>query len=88
MAATTAKRKGNQFATEFNEAMVSVGEKFGLYNAIGEIGPASESRIAGYLGISRERVGDWLSEQAAAGYLYRDAEGRYSVSCPLSERHN
>lgn len=86
MATTNKERTDSRFFAEFNNAMVSVGEKFGLYSAIAEVEPASETDIARYVGINRTNVAHWLSEQAAAGYLYVDAAGRYSVSCPIN--HN
>lgn len=83
MSIGTAERMAQDFTHAVNDAMVQVGEKFGLYNAIVEVGPATVSKIAESTGIARQRIGHWLSEQAAAGYLYVDGNGRYSVSCPL-----
>lgn len=84
MAATSRERTDSRFFAEFNNAMISVGEKFGLYRAIAEVGPASETDIARHVGINRTNVGHWLSEQADAGYLHVDAAGRFSVSCPIN----
>jgi hypothetical protein len=68
--------------------MVAVGERFGLYNAIADIGFATPTAITERTGISGEKVSRWLRDQAAAGYLYVDDEGRFSVSCPLPARVN
>jgi hypothetical protein len=85
MATRTSERTESRFAIEIDEAMVSVGAKFGLYAAIAEVEPASETDIATQVGIDRELIGRWLSGQADAGYLYVDSEGRFGVSCPISD---
>lgn len=85
MATGIADGADNRFADEFNDALVSVGERLGLYNTLADVGPASGSDVASHVGIDRELIGHWLSHQADVGYLYLDREGRYSVSCPISE---
>jgi hypothetical protein len=85
MATRTSERTGSTFAVEIDRTMVSVGEKFGLYAAIAEIEPVSATDIAAEVGIDRELIGRWLSGQADAGYLYVDNEGRFGVSCPISD---
>lgn len=82
MSIAAAERTAQDFTQAVNEAMVQVGEKFGLYNALAKVGPATVSMIAEFTGISRERIGHWLTEQAAADYLYVDGNGHFSVSCP------
>lgn len=85
MATRTSERTESRFAIEIDEAMVSVGEKFGLYTAIAGVEPASETDIAKQAGIDRDLIGRWLSDQAAAGYLHVDSQGRFSVSCPIPD---
>lgn len=78
----------NRFADEFNNALVSVGERLGLYTTLADVGPASGSDVGLHVGIDRKLIGHWLSHQADVGYLYLDSEGRYSVSCPISVNHS
>lgn len=88
MSTAIAERKAQDFTRDISDAMVRIGEKFGLYNAIAEVGPASVNRIAQVTGISRQRISHWLSEQAAAGYLHLDGDGLFHVACPLPESRN
>lgn len=84
MATRTADTTDSRLAVDFNDAMVVVGEKFGLYTAIAELGTASEADIAGRVGVNRQQMSGWLNQQASAGYLHTDGRGHYSVSCPIN----
>ena len=58
-------------------AMVAVGDQLGLYRALAE-GPATEDELAARTRTAARYVREWLSQQAAAGFLaYREDDGRY-----------
>jgi DNA-binding IclR family transcriptional regulator len=62
----------------------SIGEKFGLYGALAESGPATADEVARSTGVPAHHVSDWLDAQARADYLdYDKASGRFSVYCSL-----
>ena len=80
---TTAQRHG-EFTAAINSALVSIGEKFGLYGALAKSGPATANDVSRDTGIPVHHVSDWLDAQARADYLdYDKASGRFSVYCSL-----
>jgi SAM-dependent methyltransferase len=62
-------------------ALVVLGDRLGLYKALAKAGPSTPAELAEATG-SRERyVREWLSAQAAAGYVtYAPETGRFSLS--------
>lgn len=59
-------------------AMVAVGDQLGLYRALADGGPATHDELAARTGTAPRYVREWLSQQAAAGFLrYRESDGRY-----------
>ncbi len=62
-------------------AMVAVGDQLGLYRALADGGPATPDELAARTGTAARYLREWLSQQAAAGFLtYRTADGRYALS--------
>jgi len=65
----------------FNAGMVVIGDKLGLYKSLAEAGPATSSELAERTGTAERYVREWLSSQAAGGYVNYDPESqRYSLS--------
>src|SRR5450432_2577539 len=61
-------------------AMVAVGDQLGLYRALADGGPATEDELAARTGMAARYLREWLSQQAAAGFLaYQDDDGRYAL---------
>jgi SAM-dependent methyltransferase len=59
-------------------AMVALGDQLGLYRALADGGPATPDELAARTGLAPRYLREWLSQQAAAGFLsYRDDDGRY-----------
>src|SRR5262245_20720926 len=59
-------------------AMVAVGDQLGLYRALADGGPATEDELAVRTGTAPRYLREWLSQQAAAGFVaYRESDGRY-----------
>ncbi len=82
--AQTTSQKHGEFKTAINSALVSIGEKFGLYGALAKSGPATTDEVARETGIPAHHVSSWLDAQARADYLdYDKASGRFSVYCSL-----
>jgi SAM-dependent methyltransferase len=62
-------------------AMVAVGDQLGLYRALADGGSATPDELAARTGTAARYLREWLSQQAAAGFLaYRAGDGRYVLS--------
>lgn len=59
--------------------LVQIGDALGLYRALRDIGPATAEGLATATGCATRYVREWLSAQAASGYVTVDA-GRFSLS--------
>ena len=59
--------------------LVRIGDALGLYRALAEIGPATVEDVAAACGCAPRYVREWLSAQAASGYVTH-AGGRFSLS--------
>jgi 2-polyprenyl-3-methyl-5-hydroxy-6-metoxy-1,4-benzoquinol methylase len=61
-------------------AMVAVGDQLGLYRALAGGGPATPDELAGRTGTAPRYLQEWLSQQAAAGFVaYSEDDGRYAL---------
>ena len=61
-------------------AMVAVGDQLGLYRALADGGPATPAELADRTGTAARYLKEWLSQQAAAGFLtYQPDDGRYTL---------
>jgi hypothetical protein len=77
------EEKAVDLGAAIETAMVKVGEKFGLYEAMAEAGSVTAAELAELTGMPWRHIRVWLSAQAADDFLYYDeAAGRYSLSCP------
>jgi SAM-dependent methyltransferase len=73
-----------QFVTDLGAAvhagMVVIGERLGLYKALAG-GPMTSSELAAKTGTDERYLREWLSSQAAGGYVSYDAKtGNFSLS--------
>jgi 2-polyprenyl-3-methyl-5-hydroxy-6-metoxy-1,4-benzoquinol methylase len=59
--------------------LVRIGDALGLYRSLAEIGPATAEDLAAAAGCAPRYVREWLSAQAASGYVTH-AQGRFSLS--------
>jgi 2-polyprenyl-3-methyl-5-hydroxy-6-metoxy-1,4-benzoquinol methylase len=53
-------------------AMVRIGDDLGLYKALHAVGPLTCAALAERLGLAERYLREWLSQQAASGYLTYD----------------
>lgn len=62
-------------------ALVILGERLGLYRALAQAGPSTSQQLAERTGTHERYVREWLSCQAASGYVeYDEATGRFFMS--------
>jgi 2-polyprenyl-3-methyl-5-hydroxy-6-metoxy-1,4-benzoquinol methylase len=63
-----------------NTALVVIGDRLGLYRALGDSSGLTPSELAGRTGAAERYVREWLNNQAAGGFVAYDADsGRYSL---------
>jgi 2-polyprenyl-3-methyl-5-hydroxy-6-metoxy-1,4-benzoquinol methylase len=60
-------------------AMVVIGDKLGLYRAMAGAGSLTPAELAGRTGTAERYVREWLSAQAARGYVTYDGDNRFSL---------
>jgi len=62
-------------------ALVVLGDRLGLYKALAEGGAVTPAELAARTNFAERYLREWLSAQAAAGYIeYDAAEGRFSMT--------
>jgi hypothetical protein len=60
--------------------MVRMGDKLGLYEALKEQGPMTPGELAAKTKVAERYAREWLSHQAASGYLeYDSATGKFTL---------
>jgi len=58
-----------------------VGDKLDLYSALAEISPATSQELADSTGVNERYVREWLSANAAGGYVnYDPASSQFSMT--------
>jgi 2-polyprenyl-3-methyl-5-hydroxy-6-metoxy-1,4-benzoquinol methylase len=62
-----------ELGAAMNAALVLIGEKLGLYKAMAGAGPMSPGELAKKTGTDERYVKEWMSAQAAGGYITYDA---------------
>ena len=86
--ATLDQAKVNEFlgkaiqdvAATFHAGLVLIGDKLGLYRAMADGGPMTAAELAKRTGARERYVREWLSAQAAGGYVtYEPATGRFTL---------
>jgi SAM-dependent methyltransferase len=71
----------NELGAAQNAALVILGDELGLYSALNERGPLSSYELADATGTHERYVREWLSAQAASGFVSYDAVTRkFSLS--------
>ena len=64
----------------FSVPMVRMGDKLGLYKALNEQGPLTPAELAAKANVAERYAREWLSQQAASGYLeYNSATGKFTL---------
>src|SRR4029077_11552066 len=66
------------FGATFNAALIRIGDKLGLYKALASGGPQTPAELAKRTGTAERYVREWLSAQAAGGYVtYDSSNGKF-----------
>ena len=69
------------FGAAFHAGLVVIGDKLGLYKTLAEDGPLTPAELAEKTGTTERYVREWLSCQAAGGYVtYEPSAGKFSLS--------
>jgi len=73
-------RAVDEVGATLNTALVVMGDKLGLYQAMADAGPLTPAGLAARTGIAERYAQEWLCAQAAGGFAdYDPASGRYSL---------
>src|SRR5919202_1798418 len=68
------------FGAALSSSLVYIGQKLGLYKALGGGGPATPAELAARTQTAERYVREWLINQAASGYVeYDAAAGRFRL---------
>ena len=71
----------NDFGATLHAACVVLGDRLGLYKGLAAGGPQTPGELAKRTGTTERYVREWLSSQAAGGYVTWDADtGRFRLS--------
>src|ERR1700749_4672177 len=63
----------NDLGASGNGALVVLGDKLGIYRALADIGPVKSQQLAKKTELHERQLREWLSAQAASGYVSYDA---------------
>ncbi len=73
-------RAVDEVGATLNAALVVMGDKLGLYQALAGAGGLTPVELARRTGVSERYVREWLNAQAAGGYVeYDPADGSYTL---------
>ena len=65
----------------FSGALVVLGDRLGLYKAMGDGAPVTSEALAAKTGLKERYVREWLAAQAASGYIsYGEATGTFHLT--------
>jgi hypothetical protein len=68
-----------EMGAAMNAALILVGDKLGLYKGMAGAGPMTPAELASKTKTHERYVREWLSAQAAGGFVtYDAASGRYT----------
>src|SRR5258708_24272874 len=62
----------NDLGASVNGALVVLGDKLGIYTVLADIGPATSQQLAKKTDLHERQLREWLSAQAASGYVSYD----------------
>ena len=68
-----------EMGAAMNAVLILIGDKLGLYKAMAGAGPITSAELAAKTGTTERYVREWLSAQAAGGFVtYDAATGKYT----------
>jgi SAM-dependent methyltransferase len=69
-----AQHVGQQATAAANAALVALGDRLGLWSELASAGPVTAAGLASRTGLSERLLCEWLSSQAANGFIWYDPE--------------
>jgi hypothetical protein len=63
----------NDLGAAVSGALIVLGDGLGIYAAMADIGPATSQKLAEKTNLNERQLREWLSAQAASGYVSYDA---------------
>lgn len=70
-----------ELGAAWNGALISLGEELGLFRALKKVGPATSAQLAEAAGVHERYLREWLSAQAASGFVtYQPRDRTFSLS--------
>ncbi|CAM5767550.1 hypothetical protein LMIY3S_02200 [Labrys miyagiensis] len=70
----------NDVGAAMNASLLLIGDKLGLYKSLATHGPMTSGELAAKTGTAERYIREWLSAQAASGYIIYDAaNGKFSM---------
>jgi winged helix-turn-helix protein len=63
----------NDLGAAVNGALIVLGDELGIYTALADIGAATSQKLAEKTNLDERQLREWLSAQAASGYISYDA---------------
>ena len=81
--------QAGNFVADFQEALETIGEQYGIYEAMSQTGPVTPAELAGFTGLAKSTVQAWLNSQAVGGYIhFSQPADRYCLWCSVrTNRH-
>jgi SAM-dependent methyltransferase len=68
------------FGSLLSAALITIGDKLGLFSALAGAGPLTPAELADRTGTTERYVREWASGLAAAGYVDYAGDGRYELN--------
>jgi SAM-dependent methyltransferase len=68
------------FGSLLSAALITIGDKLGLFTALADSGPLTPAELADHTGTTERYVREWASGLAAAGYVEYAGDGRYALN--------
>src|SRR5579862_5073692 len=70
----------NDLGGALSVPLVRIGDRLGLYKALHAEGPMTPGELAEKTNVSERYLREWLSHQAASGYLaYNPVDGKFTL---------
>ncbi len=71
----------NEMGAAAGGALVMLGDRLGIYRSLADAGPTDAAGLAAKTGLDRRYLQEWLSAQAASGYVsFDDGAGHFFLN--------
>jgi len=83
----TAEHVFSMLGGAFVSAMIYLGDRMGLYQALNGAGPMTSEELARKTGLHERWIREWLMGQAAADLISYQGEGRFELTPRVESAH-